>query len=408
MGPKQAINSLSPPVLLYEELQPANINSWEGHTHPISLFRRLGTQDIDVNNIKVSLERMSDFISNHHLKNHKEDEISCLTSFGKVTFELISSIFKGGWDNLLVRDRQKMFRDKIKEEFTTSVSIASSNRKSTRLPPAKPAEFSNISPPLNPVSSSKGESSAKNKGKKPSNNNFFNKPSGPMCSYAQVLLISNVQEILKLKENFPKLLDKKIKQIHKTVNNSNAPSKPCINMTTKDPLRKQIIIPMGSDNSKKFLSTSGDHVTNINRALKGIKSNVIINFIKSDYRGLIVVSNKVAAPSDISVINKYIKNSNIQTILMLMTFKTLNSLSPNLISRFWEFHISQRIPTLRSTLMSWKALSKLPISLTISKSLPNPVCVRYSRNPIWQSFGSTSGIRRIACQQRKSLTEALM
>jgi len=253
---------------------------------------------------------MSDFISNCHLKNHKEDKIPCLTDFSKVTFELVSSIFKGGWDNLLVRDGQKMFRDKIKEEFTTSVPITPSNRKSTHLPPAKPAEFSNIPPPLNLVSSSKGDSSAKNKGKKSSNNNSFNKPSGPMHSYIQVLSTFNIQEILKLKENFPKLSDKKIKQIHKTVNNSNTPSKPYINMTTKGSLCKQIIIPMESDNSKKFLSTSGNHVTNINRALKGIKSDVIIDFIRSDYRSLIVISNKVMAPSDISIINKYVKNSN--------------------------------------------------------------------------------------------------
>ena len=309
-GPKQAINSLSPPVLLYKELQLANINSWDGHTHPISLFGRLGTQDIDVNNIKVSLEQMSDFISNHHLINHKEDKIPCLTGFGKVAFELISSIFKGEWDNLLVGDGQKMFHNKIKEEFTTSVPIAPSNRKSTCLSPAKPTESSNIPPPLNSVSSSKGDFSAKNKGKKPSNNNSFNKPFGPMHSYTQVSSTSNVREILKLKENFPKLSDKKIKQIHKTVNNSNAPSKPYINMTTKGPSRKQIIIPMGSDNSKKFLSTSGDHVTNINHALKGIKSDVIVDFIRSDYRSLIIISNKVAAPSDISIINKYVKNSN--------------------------------------------------------------------------------------------------
>jgi len=253
---------------------------------------------------------MSNFISNHHLKNHKEDEIPCLTGFSKVVFELVSSIFKGGWNNLLVRDGQKTFRNKIKEEFTTSVPIAPSNRKSTHLPPAKPAEFSNIPLPLNLVSSSKGNSFAKNKGKKPSNNNFFNKPSGPMCSYTQVSSTSNVQEILKLKENFPKLSDKKIEQIHKTMNNSNTPSKPCINMTTKGPSCKQIIIPMESDNSKKFLSTSSDHVTNINRALQGIKSDIIIDFIRSDYRGLIVISNKVTAPSDISIINKYVKNSN--------------------------------------------------------------------------------------------------
>jgi len=63
---------------------------------------------------------------------------------------------------------------------------------------------------------------------------------------------------------------------------------------------------------------------------------------------------------------------------MLMTFKMLDFPSPNLISRFWEFHISQRIPILQLTPTSWKALSKLPISLTISKSLPNPMYVRYS------------------------------
>jgi len=67
---------------------------------------------------------------------------------------------------------------------------------------------------------------------------------------------------------------------------------------------------MGSDNSKKFLSTSGDYVININHALKGIKSDVVIDFIRSDYRGLIIVFNKVTAPSDISIINKYVKNSN--------------------------------------------------------------------------------------------------
>ena len=238
---------------------------------------------------------MSDFISNHHLKNHKENKIPYLTSFGKVVFELVSLIFKGGWDNLLVRDGQKTFHDKIKEEFTTSVPIAPSNRKSTHLLPAKPAEFSNIPSSLNPVSLSKGDSSAKNKGKKPSNNNSFNKSSGSICSYTQVSSTSNVQEILKLKENFPKLSDKKIKQIHKTVNNSNAPSKLHINMTTKGPSHKQIIIPMESNSSKKFLSTSGDHVSNINCALKGIKSDVVIDFIRFDYRGLIVIFNKVTA-----------------------------------------------------------------------------------------------------------------
>ena len=80
---------------------------------------------------------------------------------------------------------------------------------------------------------------------------------------------------------------------------------------------KQIIIPMGSNNSKKFLTSSGDHVTNMNCALKSIKFDIVIDFIRSDHRGLIVVSN----------------------------FKTLDFPSPNLISRFWEFLISLKIQT---------------------------------------------------------------
>jgi len=67
---------------------------------------------------------------------------------------------------------------------------------------------------------------------------------------------------------------------------------------------------MDSDNSKKFLSLSNKYVINFNHALKGIKLEVFVDFIRSDYRGLIIVSNKVTSSSDISVINNYVKNTN--------------------------------------------------------------------------------------------------
>ena len=74
---------------------------------------------------------------------------------------------------------------------------------------------------------------------------------------------TNIQDILKLKENFPKLSDKKIEEIRKTVYNSNTP-KLRLNMTTKDPLYKQIIIPISSNSIKTFMSSSNDYVVNIN------------------------------------------------------------------------------------------------------------------------------------------------
>ena len=81
-------------------------------------------------------------------------------------------------------------------------------------------------------------------------------------------------------------------------------------MTTKGPSYKQVIVPMDSENSKKFISLSGDHVTNLNHALKNIKSETIVNFICVNYRGLIITSNKVALLLDISIINRYVKNCN--------------------------------------------------------------------------------------------------
>ena len=232
-----------------------------------------------------------------------------MTGFGKVAFDLVSSIFKGGWDILLVGDGQKSFRDKFKEEFTTKVPTVPQNKKSNCLPPAKPVEFSNILP-MNPTIPVKGDISSKNKGKNiPNSINSVSKTSGPKHLYAQVSFTSKVREILKLKENFPKLLNKKIKRIHNTVTGSNTLVKMHINMTTKGPLHKQIIIPMGSDNTRMFMTTADNHILNINYALKGIKSDIIANFIRSDFRGLIVVANKVPASSNISIINNYVKNS---------------------------------------------------------------------------------------------------
>ena len=81
-------------------------------------------------------------------------------------------------------------------------------------------------------------------------------------------------------------------------------------MTTKKPLHKQIIVLIGSENIKMFITLSNNHVVNINQTLKNIKSNIIIDFICLNHRGLIFMSNKVAAPSDICIVSNYVKNTN--------------------------------------------------------------------------------------------------
>jgi len=85
-------------LLLYIELQPDNPNLWDGYINLISMFGQNNTQEIDVNNIKISLMCILDFISNSELKNNKEEDILFLSRFGQIAFDFISSLFKGGWN----------------------------------------------------------------------------------------------------------------------------------------------------------------------------------------------------------------------------------------------------------------------------------------------------------------------
>ena len=50
-------------------------------------------------------------------------------------------------------------------------------------------------------------------------------------------------------------------------------------MTMKDFLRKQIIVSMGSNNSKKLMAKVNVYISNINKLLKKVKSEISINFI---------------------------------------------------------------------------------------------------------------------------------
>ena len=75
---------------------------------------------------------------------------------------------------------------------------------------------------------------------------------------------------------------------------------------------------MDNDNISKFMSSSGKHITNINKALKNIKSNILADFIWSDHQGFIVTTNKIVSLSDLSVIENYIKNIDVITTKDIM------------------------------------------------------------------------------------------
>ena len=81
----------------------------------------------------------------------------------------------------------------------------------------------------------------------------------------------NISNILKIKENFPELSNKKIEEINKTIFGKADKLRPRINMTTKGLSRKQIIVPMSTDNTNKFILVSSEHITNLNHSLRNTK-----------------------------------------------------------------------------------------------------------------------------------------
>ena len=116
-------------------------------------------------------------------------------------------------------------------------------------------------------------------------------------------------KILKTKEMFSKLQVSKIDNIHKIINSVRKP-KPKVNMMTKRPSRKQVIIPISNENKARFMKSSSKHIANLNRALKNIKLDIIADFVYMDQAGITIITNKVATPLDLQIIKRYVKNTN--------------------------------------------------------------------------------------------------
>ena len=132
---------------------------------------------------------------------------------------------------------------------------------------------------------------------------------GNSKTYAQASKQStSTSDIIKIKNMFPSIGAKKIDQINKIVKETSKP-KHHINMMTKGLLCKQVIFPMGSDNRVKLMKNSAIHIVNLNRHLKNTKSEVSVDFIRSDPVGITIITNKVSQASNLITIENYVKNS---------------------------------------------------------------------------------------------------
>ena len=122
------------------------------------------------------------------------------------------------------------------------------------------------------------------------------------------ILTNITKETLKIKEAFPCLQNKKIEAIQKIISGQDKP-KPKINMTTKGPSCKQVIVLMKDDNTSNFVKDSSIHVFNINYILKNIKSSTMADYIHTDGKDIIITTNNIASPSDLQAIEKYVKSA---------------------------------------------------------------------------------------------------
>lgn len=120
---------------------------------------------------------------------------------------------------------------------------------------------------------------------------------------------NTARETLKIKEAFSNLQNKKIKNIQKIIS-SESKLKLELNITTKGLSRKQVIIPMNLDNTNKFMKDSSAHITNINRVLKNIKSDIMADFIYIENRKVVITTNKIIGVLNLQTIERYVKKMN--------------------------------------------------------------------------------------------------
>ena len=59
---------------------------------------------------------------------------------------------------------------------------------------------------------------------------------------------------------------------------------------------------MSMNNAEKVMGKSNVYITNIKRLLKGIKSDIFANYIYSDNKEIVIMTNKIVAISDLNII----------------------------------------------------------------------------------------------------------
>jgi len=289
--------------LLYDPDAPTDSEIWNGRFYPTSLHGSIEHIASNIKNIKDSLKFMAKYISNKQIKPSKANNLDDFNGIGNVVWNFISSIYGYNWDVLFTNNKSNTLRRKIAAKFTPKIHLASQR------PPKENTKSTSASieriPPLIPAKSQKEVNIISKYFK---NKQLETQTPGNNKTYAQASKLStSTSDVIKIKEMFLSIGVKKIDQINEIIKENPKP-KHQINIMTKGPSRKQIIILMSNDNIIKFMKNSDTHIINLNRNLRNTKSEVLVYFIHSDPVGIMVVTDKVSQPSNLITIKKYIKN----------------------------------------------------------------------------------------------------
>jgi len=299
--------------LSYNPQAPTKPELWSGYFYPISLHGSIEHFVSDSKNIKVSLNFLAKYIKNKQVNGGKVNELDDFDGMGDAIWNFISLVYEAKWDALYTDQKSNTLRSKISSKFTPRTNPSNNGNKKDIVKLV--LVTINKVPPLPPLpAKTKKEVNVISKYFHPKKSTVENNVQGNNInsgkSYAQASKTSiNTSEVLKIKETFLSLNAQKIDQVNNIINGQSKP-KPHIKMTTKGPSRKQVIIPMSSENVISFMKSSSLHVANINRLLCNAKSDVLANYIRSDNTGIMVTTSKVAQQSNLSIINQYVKNSN--------------------------------------------------------------------------------------------------
>ena len=64
------------------------------------------------------------------------------------------------------------------------------------------------------------------------------------------------------------------------------------------------------NNAEAIILQANEHISNINRLLKGVKSDVLADFVYSNNKEVVITTNKIVVTSNLNIVEKYLKKLN--------------------------------------------------------------------------------------------------